>query len=103
MFQLLPGWQDPSRGSGRFAAPPEDVKSDVMELINWCNTYNGGHLVAYRHKDSHGDQDEHAEILKALRRVKKVAHNGRAIEYADSLALMDQKYGNSWRRGHGGT
>lgn len=102
MFQLLPGWQEPSRGSGRFAAPPEDVKSDVMELINWSNTYNGGKLVAYVQK---GQQcgDERAHMLKALRRVKKVADSGRAVEYADSLALMDETFGKSWRRGQGGT
>jgi hypothetical protein len=76
--------------------------NDVRALINWCNTYNGGHLVAYRQKDSQGDQDEHTEMLKALRRVKKIADGGHAVEYADSLALMDEAFGKSWRRGQGG-
>lgn len=100
MYQLLPGWQEPVKG--RPSAPPANVKRDVIALIDWCNKHNGGHLVAFHPNQECDDPDNHAQILNTFKRVKGIADGPRAVECADSLALMDQRFGQAWRRGQGG-
>lgn len=81
------------------------VKREVLKLIQWCNTYHGGKLMAYGYSlEVHNDQVKkgHKQMVMALKRLKCVAGDLRAGEYHDSLSLMDQKYGRAWRSGGGG-
>lgn len=101
VYQLLPDWQGPVKG--RPSAPPANVKRDVIALIDWCNKYNGGQLVAHHlNLQECDDPENHAQMLNTFKRVKGIADGRRAVECADSLALMDERFGKAWRRGRGG-
>jgi hypothetical protein len=102
VYQLLPDWQGPAKG--RPSAPPANVKRDVIALIDWCNKHNGGQLVAHHlNLQECDDHENHAQMLNTFKRLKDMADGRRAVEVADSLALMDQRFGKAWRRGQGGT
>jgi hypothetical protein len=101
MQKVSPG---KARGKGgRPLPPPAVVRTQVLELIKWCNMHNGGQLITSIYKENHGwSLDQHKESWATYRRVKRLVVGGHSLDYADSLILMDEAFGPGWRRGTGG-
>lgn len=119
MRKLLPSWKEKCRGSrsvklmpagkekasaGPSLASPADMKVQVLELIEWCNIYHGGALLGYDFTDGGGTTLEVHKKMRAIhKRMKRIALRRDSAKYAESIDLMNQKYGKAWRAGKGGT
>lgn len=68
-----------------------------MALIAWCDTHHKGQLVI-RHIDVEcDDTDTQKRMRTVLQRIKRIAMGADTVKYADSLALMDQRFTRTWR------
>lgn len=100
--KLLPTWRDPQNKGRRLPGIPE-VKSKVLKLIDWCDKQNNGKLVV-RHVDTKCNNiDRQKEMRAILQSVKRIASGSDAAKYADSIALMDQRFSRAWRFSSRGT
>lgn len=85
-------------------ASPTEMRAQVLELIEWCNTHNDGELLRHHCKEhAGGSSDKHKVVRGTYRFIKGVVGGPRSAEYADSIALMDHHFGTAWRPGMGGT
>jgi hypothetical protein len=79
------------------------MKAQVLELIEWCNTYHGGALLGYDFTEGGGASLEVHKKMRAIhKRMKRIVLGRESAQYAESIDLMDQKYGTAWRPGGGG-
>lgn len=99
--KLLPTWRDP-QGKGPRLPDVSEVKSKVQQLIDWCDKQNDGKLISQIDMKCN-DIDRQKEMRAILRSVKNIALGSDAAKYADSIALMDQRFSRAWRFGSRGT
>lgn len=71
-------------------------------MIRWCDLHNGKLLIGYYFKGQQDHSGKHKDMWAVVRLLKKIAIAAYADEYADSLDLMDGKFGKKWRSGQGG-
>lgn len=103
MYQkLLPTWRE-AQGRRRRLEDPPTVRSQVVKLLKWSEANHNAQLCL-RPTDIKGDDsDEQKEMLAILRRIKRISIGPRATHYAESLALMDQRFSKAWRPSRRGT
>jgi DNA topoisomerase IA len=100
--KLLPTWREPQSKGPRLSDVSE-VRSKVQQLIHWCDKHNDGNLVV-RHVDTKCNNiDRQKEMRAILQSVKRIASGSDAAKYADSIALMDQRFSRAWRFSSRGT
>jgi ABC-type nitrate/sulfonate/bicarbonate transport system ATPase subunit len=100
--KLLPAWRE-VQGRRRRLDDPATVRSQVVKLLKWSEAYHNAQLCL-RPADFKGDaSDEQKDMLRVLKRLKNIAIGPHATHYADSLALMDQRFSKAWRPGKRGT
>jgi hypothetical protein len=79
------------------------MKVQVLELIEWCDRYNGGELLAYDFNERGGSSFDEHKLMRAIhKRAKRMVDSRDSADYAEAISLMDRKFGMVWRRGGGG-
>lgn len=79
------------------------VKAQVQKLLKWSEAYHNAQLCLRPTDIKCDDSDEQKEMLAVLRRIKRISIGPHATHYADSLALMDQRFSRAWRPSRRGT